>query len=138
MQHRWNETDRGKTEVLGEKPVPVPLCPPQIPHGLTRDRTRASAVGYLAIYLGLLLIQNKYQSKFGVLTGAMKIQVLKIVTLCLAGSYQEFGIWLFHLQGQAVEQIRYEDVIRKQATENLIFSTDGILSTLSYFLHYDF
>jgi hypothetical protein len=34
----------GKTEVLGEKPVPVPLFPPQIPHGLTRDRTRASAV----------------------------------------------------------------------------------------------
>jgi hypothetical protein len=28
----WNW--RGKTEVLGEKPVPVPLCPPQIPHGL--------------------------------------------------------------------------------------------------------
>jgi hypothetical protein len=26
---------QGKTEVLGEKPVPVPLCPPQIPHGLT-------------------------------------------------------------------------------------------------------
>jgi hypothetical protein len=23
-------------EELGEKPVPVPLCPPQIPHGLTR------------------------------------------------------------------------------------------------------
>jgi hypothetical protein len=23
-----------KTEVLGEKPVPVPLCRPQIPHGL--------------------------------------------------------------------------------------------------------
>jgi hypothetical protein len=22
----------GKTEVLGEKLVPVPLCPPQIPH----------------------------------------------------------------------------------------------------------
>jgi hypothetical protein len=35
---------RGKTEVLGGKPVPVPLCPPQIPHGLTWDRTRASAV----------------------------------------------------------------------------------------------
>jgi hypothetical protein len=28
----WNW--QGKTEVLGEKPVPVPLCPPQIPHGL--------------------------------------------------------------------------------------------------------
>ena len=35
---------QGKTEVLGEKPVPVPLCPPQIPHGLARDRTGASAV----------------------------------------------------------------------------------------------
>jgi hypothetical protein len=28
----------------GGKPVPMPLCPPQIPHGLIRDRTRASAV----------------------------------------------------------------------------------------------
>jgi hypothetical protein len=36
---------QGKTEKLGEKPVQVPLRPPQIPHGLTRDRTRASAVG---------------------------------------------------------------------------------------------
>jgi hypothetical protein len=33
-----------KTEELGEKPVPVPLCPPQIPYGLTRARTLASAV----------------------------------------------------------------------------------------------
>jgi hypothetical protein len=40
MEHRWNEIDREKS-----KPVPVPLCPPQIPHGLTRDRTRASVVG---------------------------------------------------------------------------------------------
>jgi hypothetical protein len=40
---KWNW--QGKTEVLGEKPVLVPLCPPQIPHGMTRDRTRASAVG---------------------------------------------------------------------------------------------
>jgi hypothetical protein len=37
---------QGKTEELGEKPVPVPLCPPQIRHRLTRasGRTRASAV----------------------------------------------------------------------------------------------
>jgi hypothetical protein len=27
------------------KPVPVPLCPPQISHDLTRARTRAVAVG---------------------------------------------------------------------------------------------
>jgi hypothetical protein len=38
----WNW--EGKTEVLGGKPVPVPLCPPQIAHGLIRDRTRASAM----------------------------------------------------------------------------------------------
>jgi hypothetical protein len=35
---------QGKTEELGDKPVPVPLCPPQIPHWLIRARTRASAV----------------------------------------------------------------------------------------------
>jgi hypothetical protein len=34
----------GKTEELGEKLVPVSLCPPQIPHELTRERTRDSAV----------------------------------------------------------------------------------------------
>jgi hypothetical protein len=45
MEHMWNETDRGKPKYSGQKPVPVPLCPPQIPHGLTRDWTRASAVG---------------------------------------------------------------------------------------------
>ena len=44
MQHRWNEIDRGKPKYSGKKPVPLPLCPPQIPHWLTRDRTRASAV----------------------------------------------------------------------------------------------
>jgi hypothetical protein len=39
MEHRWNEIDTEKTEVLGQKPVPVPLCPPKIPHGLTQNRT---------------------------------------------------------------------------------------------------
>jgi hypothetical protein len=35
----------GKTEELREKkPVSVPLCPTQIPHGLTRVQTQASAV----------------------------------------------------------------------------------------------
>jgi hypothetical protein len=36
---RWNDVDRGK---LGEKSIPVLLCSPQIPHGLTRARTRSS------------------------------------------------------------------------------------------------
>jgi hypothetical protein len=35
---------RGTTILQGGEPVPVPLCPPQIPHGLSRDRTRASTV----------------------------------------------------------------------------------------------
>jgi hypothetical protein len=39
----WNDIDRG-TEELGEKPVPVPLCPPQFAHGLTRERKLASTV----------------------------------------------------------------------------------------------
>jgi hypothetical protein len=36
MKMKW------EAEVLAEKLVPVPPCRPQIPHGPTRDRTRAS------------------------------------------------------------------------------------------------
>jgi hypothetical protein len=45
IEHRWNEIDREKPKYSGKKPVPVPLCPPQIPHELTRYRTRACALG---------------------------------------------------------------------------------------------
>jgi hypothetical protein len=38
MSGRGNRSTR-------RKPAPVPLYPPQIPHDLTRARTRASAVG---------------------------------------------------------------------------------------------
>jgi hypothetical protein len=34
----------GEDEVLGEKPIPVTLRPPQVSDGLPRDRTRACAV----------------------------------------------------------------------------------------------
>jgi hypothetical protein len=44
IEHRWNEIDRGKPKYWGGKPVPVSLLLPQIPHGLTRDQTQASAV----------------------------------------------------------------------------------------------
>ena len=33
-----------RMKLAGEKPVPVRHCPPQIPRGPTRNRTRASAV----------------------------------------------------------------------------------------------
>jgi hypothetical protein len=35
MKPWWNDPDRGKPKNLGEKPDQFPLCPPQIPHGLT-------------------------------------------------------------------------------------------------------
>jgi hypothetical protein len=34
MEHWWNHTGGGKTKILGEKPVPVSLCPQQMLHGL--------------------------------------------------------------------------------------------------------
>jgi hypothetical protein len=40
----WNIILTVETEDLGEKPVPVPLYPPQIPNGLTRARIRACEV----------------------------------------------------------------------------------------------
>jgi hypothetical protein len=40
----WSDTDRREVETLGVKLFPLPLCPPQIPHGLSWDRTRALAV----------------------------------------------------------------------------------------------
>jgi hypothetical protein len=43
METRWNDADR-ETEQVGGKPVALPLCPPQTPHGLNRTRNRASAV----------------------------------------------------------------------------------------------
>jgi hypothetical protein len=41
--NRWNENWQGKPK-YSEKTAPVPLCPPQIPHDLTRARTQAAAV----------------------------------------------------------------------------------------------
>jgi len=37
MEHWRNDTD-GKAEVPGEQPVPVLLCPTQIPNGLVWDQ----------------------------------------------------------------------------------------------------
>jgi hypothetical protein len=34
-----------ETEVLKRKSAPLPLCPPQIPHDLSRAQTRAATVG---------------------------------------------------------------------------------------------
>jgi hypothetical protein len=53
-QHRMIDDDYGAVGGMRigsgnrstwRKPAPVPLCPPQIPHDLTWDRTRAAAAG---------------------------------------------------------------------------------------------
>jgi hypothetical protein len=44
MASHGGMTLTGETKELGEKPVPVPLCPPQILHGLTWARIRYYAV----------------------------------------------------------------------------------------------
>ena len=43
MDNRWNDSDR-ENEVPGEN-VSVPLCPPQIPRGLTCDQIRTAVEG---------------------------------------------------------------------------------------------
>lgn len=48
MDHWWHDTNRGKTEALGKKPVTVPPCWPQILDGLAWDRTQASGCEWLA------------------------------------------------------------------------------------------
>jgi hypothetical protein len=51
------------------KPAPVPLCPSQIPHDLTRARTRAAAVGirrlttYGNSYVGTYLFLKSTKKK---------------------------------------------------------------------------
>jgi hypothetical protein len=44
MMEKLVEWLAGETEVLGEKPAPVPLWPPQTPHA-ARTWTRTAAVG---------------------------------------------------------------------------------------------
>jgi hypothetical protein len=44
MEHWWSDMD-GKIEVLKEKPVPVPLCPPQIPYWLAWNQTSTFVMG---------------------------------------------------------------------------------------------
>jgi hypothetical protein len=49
----------GNPEVLRDKPAPVPLCPPQIPHDLTRARTRAAEVGSRRLTTSAMALPDK-------------------------------------------------------------------------------
>jgi hypothetical protein len=37
IEQWWNDTDSGETDVLGGNPVPLPLCPPLVSHGLVSN-----------------------------------------------------------------------------------------------------
>jgi hypothetical protein len=41
-ESRWSDIGQNNEDL--EVPVSVSLCPPQIPHGMNRERTRVSAV----------------------------------------------------------------------------------------------
>jgi hypothetical protein len=41
---QWNDIDRAKLKNSRERPVSLPLCSPQTPHGLTRVWTQASTL----------------------------------------------------------------------------------------------
>jgi hypothetical protein len=38
-EHWWNDTDRGKTVIFGEKLASLPFSPSHVSYGLTGDRT---------------------------------------------------------------------------------------------------
>jgi hypothetical protein len=94
----WNW--QGKTEVLGgEKPVPVPLCPPKIPHGLTQDRTRASAVRFrrLTAWAMARPYNSTYTVGFFVRTNSESFSVF-LVTLYMQDDNFQFACELHSLR----------------------------------------
>jgi hypothetical protein len=69
------------------KPAPVPLCPPQIPHHLTRARNRAAAVGSrLLTALAMARPLSTIASNYVRLSDA----VLECVAICLI--FGRFGL----------------------------------------------
>ena len=76
MEWRW----QGKTEVLGEKPVPVPLHPPQIPHGRNRYRTSDSAV-----------LKDCSQSEIYLKVTARKTHSVWLINTSLKGVWRRLG-----------------------------------------------
>jgi hypothetical protein len=112
----WNW--QGKTKVLGKKPVPVPLCPPQIPHGPTRDWTRTSAVrGWLTLWS---VSQNSRHTAADFHSAPRVFQPPFGVTnaLCLWSILLLFaGLWSLSLTRASVRnvhhRISFNDAVRK-------------------------
>jgi hypothetical protein len=63
-----------------EKPVPVPLCPPQIPLDQTRDRTRAAAMGSQRLSASAMA-RPAYRDNFTLLQRQVKFYTYKAMAL---------------------------------------------------------
>jgi hypothetical protein len=85
----WNW--QGKPEVFGEKPVPVPLCPPQNPHGPTRDRTRNILNNYLCVCLRATRRHFIGCSKWMCSNSFLTSQNFRLCTLTTAAVFLSFG-----------------------------------------------
>jgi hypothetical protein len=65
IEPRWNVT--GKSEKLGEKPIPMPLCSPHIPHtdpganpGLHNERLGISRLSHGTTWDSVLYIAENF------------------------------------------------------------------------------
>jgi len=63
MEHVYGALTR-TAEVIGNKPVPAPLCLPQIPHRLAWYRTRVSAVRVVSWERYLITIRIRFRACF--------------------------------------------------------------------------
>jgi hypothetical protein len=84
---------QGKTEELGEKPVPEPLCSPQIPYWLTQARTSASVTRPILILASL--VANMFPSNL--ISNSLKLLVISVSGLSASSSIPNrirFGNWI--------------------------------------------
>jgi hypothetical protein len=82
--------DRGNRSTR-RKPVPVPLCPPQIPYDLTCDRTGAAAVGLINSNSGVKSsLQPCITSEFNIPCS----QTINCYSSCSTGRFKFHYLWV--------------------------------------------
>jgi BMFP domain-containing protein YqiC len=120
----------GENRQLGEKPVPVPLCPPQISYGLTWDRTRASVVRGRRLtawamarpYLTLVTRQKIHKLTYLTLVTRQKIHILTYLTLV---TRQKIHIltYLTLVTRQKIDILTYLTLVTRQKIHILTYLT---------------
>jgi hypothetical protein len=104
----WNW--QGKTEALGEKPVPVPLCPPQTPHGtdpgsnpgLRSGRPATNRLSHGTAYLQALraLVLRKIGSPINIINDG---RTLLMCELSWVGGVSLRGFFVFGQKSYTME-----------------------------------